>query len=144
MLTQADAGFGFYSASKWALEAISESLAAELDPSWNVKVVIAEMGSYRTNFANAFKTFTHPAYDSNPNLVSTQTRNFLSTMPPEFLKGDPSKLAKKIVEVTSLEAPPLRLLLGAEVPSMAKAKWDKDAAEREKYAKWSEGLVFEE
>lgn len=141
---QADAGFGFYSASKWALEAISESLNAELDPAWNIKVVIAQMGSYRTNFANSFKTFIHPSYDSNPNLISTQTRNFLSSMPAESLKGDPTKLAKKIVEASLLEDPPLRLLLGAEVPSMAQAKWDKDAAEREKYVEWSEGLNFDE
>jgi hypothetical protein len=126
------------------LEAISESLNAEVDPAWNVKVIIIQMGSYRTNFANSFKTFIHPSYDSNPNLVSTQTRNFLSNMPPEFLKGDPSKLAKKVVEASLLEDPPLRLLLGAEVPSMAQAKWDKDAAEREKYGKWSEGLTFDE
>jgi NAD(P)-dependent dehydrogenase (short-subunit alcohol dehydrogenase family) len=40
---------GFYQASKWAVEAISESQYLELS-SFGVRVIVVEPGSYRTDF----------------------------------------------------------------------------------------------
>ncbi len=43
---------GVYSASKFALEALSDALRVELRP-WNIKVVLIEPGSVNTHFADA-------------------------------------------------------------------------------------------
>ena len=43
------AGFSIYGATKWALEGVSESLAAELKP-LGIKVTIVQPGPFRTDF----------------------------------------------------------------------------------------------
>src|SRR5271166_5467046 len=44
------AGFSIYGAAKWALEGVSESLAAELKP-LGIKVIIVQPGPFRTEFS---------------------------------------------------------------------------------------------
>lgn len=55
---------GFYSASKYALEALSEALHYEMSH-WNVRVAIVEPGGFDTGFDNNRKTFAcdEPPYD---------------------------------------------------------------------------------
>jgi len=136
---------GYYAASKYALEGITESLAAELDPAWNIKISLAEMGFFRTNFVknHTYTLYEHPAY-TNPQILGNITRSMLATVDPSMIKGDPDKLAKRLYELANLADPPLRVMLGLEGPAMLKPKLEKDAAEREKYASWAEGLTFDE
>jgi len=136
---------GYYSASKYALEGITESLAAEIDPAWNIKITLAEMGFFRTNFVKnrTYTVYSHPAY-TNPQLLGNITRSMLENVDPKIIKGDPDKLAKRLYELATLADPPLRVMLGAEGPVMLKPKLEKDAAEREKYAAWAQGLSFDE
>jgi NAD(P)-dependent dehydrogenase (short-subunit alcohol dehydrogenase family) len=47
-----------YSASKAALEAASESLAEEVAPH-NIRVLIVELGNFRTNFVSAVSCFKY-------------------------------------------------------------------------------------
>ncbi|KAJ7176865.1 hypothetical protein C8R46DRAFT_889684 [Mycena filopes] len=136
---------GFYAASKYALEGITESLAAELDPAWNIKITLAEMGFFRTNFVknHTYSVYAHPAY-SAPTLVGNVTRAMLTDLDPEAIKGDPDKLARRLYELARLDDPPLRVMLGAEGPAILAPKLAKDGAEREKYAAWAHGLNFDE
>jgi NAD(P)-dependent dehydrogenase (short-subunit alcohol dehydrogenase family) len=136
---------GYYAASKYALEGITESIAAELDPTWNIKISLAEMGFFRTNFVknHTYSVYQHPAY-TNPQLLGNITRSMLTDMDPSIIKGDPDKLAKRLYELANLADPPLHIMLGLEGPAMLKPKLEKEAAEREKYASWAEGLNFDE
>ncbi|KAJ6598162.1 hypothetical protein DFH09DRAFT_53830 [Mycena vulgaris] len=136
---------GYYSASKYALEGITESLASEIDPAWNIKITLAEMGFFRTNFVknHTYTVYTHPAYTA-PTLLGNVTRTMLKDVDPKMIKGDPDKLARRLVELAALEEPPLRVMLGAEGPAMLAPKLAKDAKEREQYADWAHGLTFDE
>lgn len=103
------------------------------------------MGFFRTNFVknHTYKVYSHPAY-SNPQLIGNITRSMLTKVDPTMIKGDPDKLAKRLYELATVPEPPVRVLLGMEGPAMLKPKLEKDAAEREKYAAWAEGLNFDE
>ena len=56
--------FGAYNASKWALEAFSEAMAAEVRP-FGVRVTIAELGGFATDWGGSSMRFAEPlaAYD---------------------------------------------------------------------------------
>ncbi|KAJ7097524.1 hypothetical protein C8R44DRAFT_717153 [Mycena epipterygia] len=134
-----------YSANTVSLEGITESIAAELDPAWNIKITLAEMGFFRTNFVknHTYSVYAHPAYTA-PTLLGNVTRAMLAVVDPSMIKGDPDKLARRLYELSRLDDPPVRVMLGAEGPAMLAPKLAKDEKEREKYADWAYGLEFDE
>ena len=102
---------GVYCASKFALEAVSESLAGELGP-LGIKVTIVEPGAFRTEFNAA-------ALDVAANLMPETyptTQQFLGWLQANdgTQPGDPRLAAKAIIKVAELENPPLRLPLGED------------------------------
>ncbi|KAL7279586.1 hypothetical protein ACG7TL_005990 [Trametes sanguinea] len=126
---------GYYAATKFALEAISEALAAELDPAWNIKVVLVELGGYRTpGLLNMPWGGTHPAY-SNPDLPSNMFRKY-GAQP----KGDPKKAARAFYELVSLPEPPLHLPLGKDSIGGIRKKLADFTATIDKYEYFSEDL----
>ena len=104
------AGFGAYSAAKFALEGASEALAQELAP-FGIKVLIVEPGAFRTGFAGS--ALRHmPVLDAYRDVVAG-TRDFARSM-NETQEGDPLKAAAVIDEALRAEKTPLRLQLGAD------------------------------
>ena len=103
------AGFSIYGATKWALEGVSESLAAELKP-LGIKVTIVQPGPFRTDFIGRSleRAQSHIAdYDR----TSGKFLRFLETMDGKQ-PGDPEKAAEAIIAAVESDAPPLRLALG--------------------------------
>jgi len=103
------AGFSIYGATKWALEGVSESLAAELKP-LGIKVTIVQPGPFRTHFIGASleRANSHIAdYDR----TSGKFLRLLETMEGKQ-PGDPRKAAEAIIAAIESDAPPLRLVLG--------------------------------
>lgn len=103
-------GFGAYSASKFALEGLSEALAAEVAP-LGIKVMIVEPGAFRTEFAGA--ALRHlPVNEAYAGTVG-QTRRFAREM-DRTQPGDPKKAAAAIAQALARPRPPLRLALGGD------------------------------
>lgn len=104
-------GTGIYSATKFALEGLSEALSSEVAP-LGIKVTIIEPGAFRTGFSGSS--------------LSTPDRQIDDYAPTsgEFVKssqdidgkqpGDPAKAAKAIIQAVESDKPPLRLVLGAD------------------------------
>ena len=111
------AGFSAYSATKFAMEGISEALAQEVAP-FGVKVLIVEPGQFRTGLAGP--SMRHmPAIDAYDEVVGA-TRRFAHEM-DGTQQGDPRKAAAAIE--TAIDAPntPLRLQLGADAVDAVRA-----------------------
>lgn len=112
----------YYSSTKFAIEALTEALAQEVKP-FGVKVTAIEPGAFRTDWAaRSMWESTTPItdYDDNVGARKTMIKEFANHLP-----GDPRKVAEAVLLVSSLDEPPLRLLLGRDV---LKAVRDKLAA----------------
>lgn len=103
-------GFGFYAASKFALEGLSEALAAEIAP-FKVKLTIAEPGPIRTEFFGRSPAFTK----KDIKVYHEELGNVKETSKLRHGRqdGDPVKIAKAIVHIAKMDKPPLRLPLTA-------------------------------
>ena len=119
-------GFSIYGATKWALEGVSESLAAEVRP-LGLKVTIVQPGPFRTDFvARSLERATGhiPDYDAS----SGKFGRFLATMSGRQ-PGDPTKAADAIIAAVAAENPPLRLVLGQYAIDKARRKLGSAARE---------------
>jgi NAD(P)-dependent dehydrogenase (short-subunit alcohol dehydrogenase family) len=111
------AGFGAYSASKFALEGLSEALAAEVAP-LGLKVLIVEPGQFRTGLAGA--ALRHmPEIEAYRESVGAM-RAFARTMDGQQ-EGDPLKAAAAIAKALAAPDTPLRLQLGADAVEAVRA-----------------------
>jgi NAD(P)-dependent dehydrogenase (short-subunit alcohol dehydrogenase family) len=111
-------GYSAYCAAKHALEAFSESLAAEVKP-LGVRVLIVEPGAFRTQlFGAGFRAM--PAMSAYAETVGP-TRKMSSDL-HGAAQGDPAKAAKAIADAVDAGAPTLRLPLGADAVDWIRAK----------------------
>ena len=117
---------GTYPATKFAVEAISEALAAEV-AGFGIKVTIIEPGHFTTGFRAAVQS--PPAID----VYNPMRQAIRSSFKPEDF-GDPMATAAAILSAVDAKEPPLRLVLGSTSTTIAKFKavyaarlnnWDK-------------------
>lgn len=103
------AGFGIYNASKYAVEGFSEALHHEVKD-LGIKVTIIEPGAFRTSFLDnslAIAQNTISDYEATAGNFRKNLKNNNGNQP-----GDPEKAVQIIAEISEMENPPLRLLLG--------------------------------
>ena len=122
------AGWGFYNATKFAVEGFSEALAGEMKP-LGVHVTVIEPGPFRTDFLGrsgklAAKEF--PEYKD----TAGKARDYLKTQAGKQ-PGDPQKAVEAIIAVADSPAPPLHLILGKIALTRFRDKlalWQKEIA----------------
>ncbi|KAH7921664.1 NAD(P)-binding protein [Leucogyrophana mollusca] len=138
-------GVGYYAASKFAFEGLSEGLSRELDPSWNIKLIILEPGPFRTKCpTDAVVEPMHPAY-ANPTLPTVAWRNIcISSEINKYFAGDPDKFAAAVHKAAYLDDPPLRLPIHEATLSSMRKKGKEFLDAADKYESWSEGIMCED
>jgi NAD(P)-dependent dehydrogenase (short-subunit alcohol dehydrogenase family) len=122
-------GVGAYSATKFALEGLSEALAGEVAP-YGIKVLIVEPGSFRTGLAgSALKQSAEiPGYEDTVGPVRTNLPGSDGKQP-----GDPVRAAAAIIAALDSDKTPLRLPLGTDAADAISASLD---AARTEFLEW--------
>jgi NAD(P)-dependent dehydrogenase (short-subunit alcohol dehydrogenase family) len=119
-------GVSAYSATKFALEGLSEALAKEV-AGFGITVLIVEPGAFRTGFANPEALHLSspiPAYDDVIGGFRTGLPESDGNQP-----GDPTKAAAAILRALAADHPPLRLALGNDAADAIAAHLDDAGAE---------------
>jgi len=108
------AGLRAYCAAEFALEGLSEALAAEVAP-FGVRVLIVEPGAFRTEFGGRrmHRSRTIEAYAPATGPTRAAADGMDGTQP-----GDPRKAARAVLDDPE---PPLRLALGNDVVDAIRA-----------------------
>ncbi|MFD9190211.1 oxidoreductase [Streptomyces phaeochromogenes] len=134
------AGFSAYSATKAALEQLSEGLADEVAP-FGIKVLIVEPGAFRTNLFGkgaAYFSEENPAYREKVGATRQMVQGSGGSQP-----GDPAKAAAAIRLALHAEKTPLRLALGADAVDFLTAHLDSVRAELTEWEKVSRRTDFD-
>jgi NAD(P)-dependent dehydrogenase (short-subunit alcohol dehydrogenase family) len=118
---------GLYHASKWALEAFSQSLAAEV-ATFGIKVTIVEPGGYATDWGgpSAKHATQMPAYD--------QARGAIAKFRGSNIPGDPEATGAAILKIVDATDPPLRIFFGSSGLPVTRAEY---ARRMQTWEKWN-------
>lgn len=130
---EAAAGWGVYSATKFAVEGITEALHKELSP-LGINVTVIQPGYFRTDFldqASLKRTAINIAdYDDTVGVVKKRATDLNHSQP-----GDPSKLVSAVMHLIENTNPPVRLALGSDTVERTESKI---RATEENLLRWKE------
>ncbi|WP_039628722.1 oxidoreductase [Streptomyces sp. 769] len=112
---------GYYHATKFAVEGLSESLAAEVAP-LGINVTIVEPAAFRTNWSGPSMRQSATTIDDYAPTAGTRRAGTLATYGHQ--PGDPARAARAVIDAVTAPEPPLRLLLGKAAYDLATTKLD--------------------
>ncbi|MEU1722613.1 SDR family NAD(P)-dependent oxidoreductase [Nonomuraea sp. NPDC005692] len=101
---------GAYSASKWALEALNESLAQEV-ADFGVKVTVIEPGGFATRSGKNPDPLNN-GHLSGPDPIYDGLRRRIAAFAGKQPAGDPAAAAQALLKIVDSDDPPLRVLFG--------------------------------
>lgn len=123
---------GFYHASKFAVEGLSESLQKELAP-LGIKVLLVEPGPFRTDWAGRSTSRTDTQLDDYKETVGKRMNASLAGSGKQ--PGDPVRGCEAIIKAVEQGSAQLRLLLGKMAFDFANEKAE---TLKQNFAAWKE------
>ena len=132
-------GIGYYNATKFAVEGLSEALAKETAP-LGIKVTIVAPGPFRTDWAG--RSLKTPRVAIADYAQSAGARRAMIQGRSGSQPGDPIRAAEAILRAVESPEPPLHLLLGRPAYEFTAAKFKEFTTEMEKWREVSLGTDF--
>ncbi|AKM44749.1 dehydrogenase [Burkholderia contaminans FFH2055] len=112
-------GRGYYNATKFAVEGLSEALAQEVEP-MGIRVVIVEPGPFRTEFLGRSIAVAKQQI-GDYSATAGSARNYRDSN-DGHQAGDPAKAAAVIIQAIDSDDPPLHLPIGPSAHAIAERK----------------------
>jgi NAD(P)-dependent dehydrogenase (short-subunit alcohol dehydrogenase family) len=103
------AGSGYYAATKFAVEGLSQSLAKEVEP-LGIRVLVVEPGPFRTDWAGRSLKQSAKFIDDYEQTAGTRRRETAGYSGKQA--GDPARAAEAVIAAVQSSTPPLHLVLG--------------------------------
>jgi NADP-dependent 3-hydroxy acid dehydrogenase YdfG len=119
---------GYYCSSKWAFEAIHDSLATEIKP-FGLHVTLVEPGAYATEFGSDQSLKFAPSLD----VYADFRANFMARLKGSE-GGDPQATPAALFAVVDAAEPPLRFFLGSQNLPWVRAAYAERLATWEQWA----------
>lgn len=135
------AGWGYYNATKFAVEGFSEALAGEM-AAIGVKVTIVEPGPFRTDFLGRSGVLAKREIEEYRPALGPVREYFHSNAGKQ--RGDPAKAVRAMIDITEMADPPLHLLLGHAAWNRMKGKLEQWRQEMAKFESVTLGADFPE
>jgi NAD(P)-dependent dehydrogenase (short-subunit alcohol dehydrogenase family) len=134
-------GWGVYGSTKFAIEGLSESLAAEVKP-LGINVTVVEPGFFRTDFLDETSLAISPRsiadYEKTP---AGAMRDFAAGK-NHGQPGDPARFAKAMITLANAKNPPLRMPFGTDTVAAIGEKNANVAGEVETWRVLAESTDF--
>ena len=102
-------GWGYYNATKFAVEGLTEALAGECEP-LGIHVTAIEPGAFRTDFLGRSGKEAEVQIEDYASTAG-KAREYFKTQAGKQ-KGDPQRAVEAIIAVVEAQDPPRHLLLG--------------------------------
>jgi short-subunit dehydrogenase len=134
-------GMGYYNATKYAVEGLSEALAAEVAP-LGIHVTIIEPGPFRTEFLGRSGVVAETVIPEYDKTAGNMRRYFADQNGKQ--PGDPLKAVHAMMQVVESSNPPLRLLLGKAALKRLRAKLESVQHETSAWESTTVGADFPE
>ncbi len=135
------AGWGFYNATKFAVEGLSQALRGEMEP-LGVGVTVVEPGPFRTDFLGRSGVEAQAMIaDYEP--TAGKAREYLRTQSGRQ-PGDPQKAIEAVIDAVNSGKPPKNLLLGKSALQRYRTRLDEIHAELEAWEDVTLGADYPE
>lgn len=135
------AGWGYYNATKFAVEGLSQALRAELEP-LGIGVTVVEPGPFRTDFlgrSGIEAALRLPDYEPS----AGKAREYFTTQAGRQ-PGDPQKAVEAVIAAVESDKPPRNLLLGKSALTRYRARLEEIQGELAAWEQITTGADFPE
>lgn len=113
---------GYYNATKFAVEGLSEALAKEVEP-LGIHVTVIEPGPFRTDWAGRSLKQTHNPLEAYVKTAGARRAEIAGRSGTQA--GDPQRAADAIIKAVESPEPPLNLVLGKDGLARVRIKFSK-------------------
>lgn len=134
-----EAGSGYYSATKCALEGLSRGLFREVGP-LGISVIVVEPGQFRTDFSGRSLQQSQTVIADYTETAGRRRIENDTTHGREI--GDPARGARLIIKAVKAPRPPALLLLGSDAVRVVNDAIDTDRSQLETWKEESAATDF--